>query len=157
MNNIADFCQGHGGGLDCATSFEYGCLVHGDEFDHGVISYCDGTCAPAREQYATWLESQGQLLPDATTITLAVWGSSVSYQVTFEGKNVEAQALAYIAAHDGYGFDQAADRPLAADAFPALVKALYPACRHGLDASRCMDPYGDAHFGTREQELMGLL
>jgi hypothetical protein len=37
------------------------------------------------------------------------------------------------------------------------LENLYPTCHHGLSADLCMDPYGDHHFGTIEQELAGLL
>ena len=38
-----------------------------------------------------------------------------------------------------------------------VLEILYPQCHHGMDASLCMDPYGENHFGTREQELQGIL
>ena len=37
----------------------------------------------------------------------------------------------------------------------ALLDALYPSCHHGLSLELCMDPYGEHHWGTREQELAG--
>lgn len=38
-----------------------------------------------------------------------------------------------------------------------ILQVLYPQCRHGMDASMCMDPDGEHHFGTYEQELAGML
>ena len=38
-----------------------------------------------------------------------------------------------------------------------VLNILYPQCHHGMDALLCMDPYGEHHFGTREQEMMGIL
>src|SRR6185312_12770085 len=34
-----------------------------------------------------------------------------------------------------------------------LMAYLFPQCHHGMDASLCMDPYGDNHFGSLEQEM----
>lgn len=34
-----------------------------------------------------------------------------------------------------------------------LYDHLYPTCHHGMDATMCMDPYGDNHWGTMEQEM----
>jgi hypothetical protein len=51
--------------------------------------------------------------------------------------------------------EPAADQPylIDGDRFPALYAALHPTCHHGLRADLCMDPVGDNHFGTRDQEL----
>jgi hypothetical protein len=38
-----------------------------------------------------------------------------------------------------------------------LWTLLNPQCHHGMSESLCMDPFGPHHFGTREQELMGIL
>jgi hypothetical protein len=46
--------------------------------------------------------------------------------------------------------------PLTTDEL-ALLDILYPSCPHGLSAELCMDWDGDNHFGTREQELAGIL
>jgi len=151
----SDFCQGHGGGRDCTYSEEAdGCLQHGD-MDHGVISYCDGTCTEAREHYNRYLrvELGRELQASATTVTLQVWGQGISYEVTFEGPQAEDRALAYMSARKGLHFGDVFDRPFSYDAFPRVADALHPTCHHGLSLDLCMDPYGDAHFGTREQEL----
>lgn len=153
----SDFCQGHGGGRDCTYVPEVdGCLQHGDDFDHGIVSYCDGTCAEAREHYLRYLvrELGQQPVGVEGVVTLEAYGQGVSYQVTFEGREAESRALAYMSAHKGLAFAEVEDRP---NYWPALsdafAEALYPQCHHGLALELCMDPYGDAHFGTREQEL----
>lgn len=152
----SDFCQGHGGGRDCTYSPEVGeCITHGD-MDHGIVSYCDGTCTEAREHYLRYLINELGQQPVGVegVINLEAYGQGVSYQVTFEGPQAEARALAYISAHKGLNFTEVKDRP---NYWPSLSKAfskaLYPTCEHGMSLSLCMDPYGDAHFGTREQEL----
>lgn len=38
-----------------------------------------------------------------------------------------------------------------------LFDLLFPQCHHGLSLDLCMDPFGPHHFGTIEQELMGVL
>ena len=38
-----------------------------------------------------------------------------------------------------------------------LHERLYPTCHHGMSAELCMDPVGDNHWGTIEQELAGQL
>lgn len=153
----SDFCQGHGGGTDCPSSPEVGCLNHDEDFDHGVISYCDGTCAEAQEHFSDHLRHDLRELPVVSTesIALTVYGHGLSYTVTFEGVRAEALALAYLAARGDLHFSAVADRPFSFDAFPRISDALYPICHHGLSLGLCMDPYGDGHFGTREQELAG--
>lgn len=153
----SDFCQGHSGGRDCTYSPEAdGCLQHGEDFDHGTVSYCDGTCTEAREHYLRYLVRELGQPPVGVegVITLEAYGQGVSYQVTFEGPQAESRALAYMSSHKGLRFAEIEDRP---NYWPslsqALADALYPQCHHGLDLDLCMDPYGDAHFGTREQEL----
>lgn len=152
----SDFCQGHGGGRDCTYYPEAGDCEHGYEFDHGVVSYCDGTCAEAREHYLRYLVKELGQQPVGVegVVTLEAYGQGVSYQVTFEGPLAESRALAYMSAHKGLHFSEVEDRP---NYWPSLsdafADALYPQCHHGLSLDLCMDPYGDAHFGTREQEL----
>jgi hypothetical protein len=152
----SDFCQGHGGGRDCTYSPEAdGCLQHGDDFDHGTISYCDGTCTEAREHYLRYLRVERNEEPAASTdtITLEVWGDRISYQVAFEGPQAEDLALAYMSARKALHFGDVYDLPFSYEAFPRMADALHPTCEHGLSLSMCMDPYGQNHFGTREQEL----
>lgn len=152
----SDFCQGHGGGRDCTYHPETGDCDHGYEFDHGIVSYCDGTCPEARENYLRHQvrELGQQPVGVEGVVTLEAYGHGVSYQVTFEGSEAEGRALAYISAHKGLHFTEVEDRP---NYWPALsdafADALYPQCHHGLALELCMDPYGDHHFGTREQEL----
>lgn len=151
----SDFCQGHGGGRECTYDPQFdGCLQHGD-MDHGIVSYCDGSCPEAREHYLRYLrvERNWSPTPSAQEITLEAWGKSLSYQVTFEGPQAEVTALAYMSARKGLHFSEVFDRPFCHITYPRMADALYPQCHHGLDLSLCMDPYGDAHFGTREQEL----
>jgi len=152
----SDFCQGHGGGRECTYSPEAdGCLQHGDDFDHGVISYCDGTCAEAREHYNRYMRVELNREPQAsaTSITLEVWGQGVAYEVTFEGPQAQDRALAYVSARKALHFGDVYDRPFSYEAFPAMADLLHPMCHHTMSLSQCMDPYGPNHFGTREQEL----
>jgi len=153
----SDFCQGHGGGRECTYSPEVdGCLQHGEDFDHGVISYCDGTCTEAIEEYRRYLEAHGlfdSLRASTSYITLEVWDSTLSYRVVFEGADAEEWALAYMAARPSLHFTEAPEAPNHLPAFPGLAAKLYPTCHHGLALDLCMDPYGENHFGTREQEL----
>jgi hypothetical protein len=39
------------------------------------------------------------------------------------------------------------------ESWEAFYNRAFPTCHHGLDGRSCMDPYGDGHFGTREQEM----
>jgi hypothetical protein len=34
-----------------------------------------------------------------------------------------------------------------------LMDYLNPTCHHGMSADLCMDPYGDNHWGTMDQEM----
>jgi hypothetical protein len=151
-----DFCQGHGGGRDCTYAPEVdGCLQHGDDFDHGVISYCDGTCTESQEHYLRYLRVELGQEPVAPveSITLDVYfPGRASYRVTFEGLAAEPRALTYVAARPSVYFNEVYDAPVH-PSFVALKKVLYPTCHHSLSLQLCMDPYSDAHFGTREQEL----
>ena len=151
----ADFCQGHGGGRECNFHPESGDCDHGYDFDHGVISYCDGSCPEAREHYFRHVRNERGTLPSPSTSTiwLEAYGSSVSYLVAFEGPQAEARALAYISSHKGLAFQEVYDRPFAGRAYATLAEALNPTCHHGLSLSQCMDPIGDAHFGTRDWEM----
>lgn len=156
----SDLCLGHGGGRECTYAPEVdGCLQHGD-MDHGVISYCDGTCQSALDEYREYLHGNGRhLVPLSTqdSITLDVsrctHDAPVSYLVTFQGPDAERWALAYMAARPTYHFDQVIEAPFCSVAYPTLYATLYPTCDHGMDASLCMDPYGPNHFGTLDQEL----
>jgi hypothetical protein len=38
-----------------------------------------------------------------------------------------------------------------------LLDVLYPTCHHGMSADLCLDPIGPNHWGTAEQERMGLI
>jgi hypothetical protein len=152
----SDFCQGHGGGRECTYYPEAdGCLQHGEDFDHGVISYCDGSCSEGREHYLRYLRTRTNWEPAPSTdmITLEAYGRDVSYQVAFEGPDAEDRALAYVSARKGLHFGDVYDLPFSYEAFPRMADALHPQCHHGMDASLCMDPYGQNHFGTREHEL----
>jgi hypothetical protein len=159
MNRIltaSDFCQGHGGGRDCPFSPEAGCLDHGDDFDHGVVSFCDGTCPEAREEYVRHLRQHGMVVEPVTdSITLAVHGGGRSYQVTFEGAHaagIQLRAMTYMGVRPDLHFSEVEDAPVAPK-FAIVLRHLYPTCHHGLSLDLCMDAYGDNHFGTREQEM----
>lgn len=151
----SDFCQGHGGGRDCVYDLDSDQCDHGQDFNHGVTSYCDGTCPEARESYGRYLQLELRIVPQAssTEAWLAVSGQGVSYEVCFEGASAEDRALVYMSARKGLHFDAVEDRPFSGAHFARLYDALYPQCHHGLGLDLCMDPYGDNHFGTREQEL----
>lgn len=149
----ADFCQGHGGQCD-AFDPEIGCL-HPDGHDHGVVSYCDGSCPEAREHFYNHQRRELATVPapSETTITLAASGNAVSYEVTFEGPQAEDRALAYISAHKALHFTEVFDRPFNGYRFDRLDEVLHPQCHHGMSLHLCMDPYGENHFGSREQEI----
>lgn len=151
----SDFCQGHGGGRDCTYHPETGDCDHGYDFDHGAVSYCDGSCSEGQEHYLRYLRTSTDWEPTLSTdtITLEVYGRDVSYVVTFEGPQAEDRALAYISARKAFHFGDVYGRPFSYEVFPRMADVLHPQCHHGLALENCMDPYGDAHFGTREQEL----
>lgn len=158
MITRSDLCQGHGGGTDCTYHPETGDCDHGYDWDHGVTSYCDGSCASAHEAWLDELERNPWRVPEGSEhiITLDVRGhgrNPESYRVVFTGRDAEARALAYIAPRRGYYFTEAPDAPFHGAAFPELVKVLYPLCHHEMDAHSCMDPVGPNHFGTREWEM----
>lgn len=157
MNRIytaSDFCQGHGGGRDCTYHPETGDCDHGYDFDHGVISFCDGTCTEAREHYLRYLRTRTNWEPTPSTevITLEVYSRDVSYTVAFEGSDVEDRALAYISARKGLHFGDVYDRPFSYEAFPRMAEVLHPTCHHGMSLDNCLDPIGEHHFGTRDWE-----
>jgi hypothetical protein len=147
---LADFCQGHG--ATCTTCYDpdFGC-----DTDHGVRSYCDGTCQSARDEYEAYMERTALYHPGAfrsDMIMLDVRGhgrTPESYRVTFEGPDAQAWALAYITARPGYYFDEIHTAPLSrrhAD----LHARLYPVCDHGMSADLCEGP---DHYMTRDQEI----
>lgn len=130
---IADFCQGHG--ADCPAP-EY-C-----DDDHGVRSYCDGTCDSARWEYLQYLRRIRQA-PDGATdhITLDVHGQGSSYLVRFDGPDAEERALAYVEARWSTHHVGAVEwEPFSFAAFPRLADKLYPLCDHGLSLDLCADP-----------------
>jgi hypothetical protein len=149
MYQLQDFCQGHSA-TTCPGCFDpdFGCD------GHGVRSFCDGTCAEALENYTHYLRHDLRTSPVAPydTITLDVYGAGVSYRVTFEGPDAQAWALAYRAARPELHVTIPEHLPLHAR-FGDLWDVQHPQCHHGMAADLCMDPYGDAHFGTREQEM----
>lgn len=153
----SDFCQGHGGGRECTYDPDFGYCQHGDDFDHGTVSYCDGTCTESREHYNRYLRTELHQVPPAseTVIWLEVWGNGVSYEVAFEGPQAEDRALAYMSTRKALHFSEVYDRPFNGYRFERLDDLLHPQCHHGMSLQGCMDPYGDGHFGTREQELAG--
>ncbi len=75
------------------------------------------------------------------------------YHTFTVGFSTEAQALTYIGARQKtHVFDEIEATPIPRT-WTELLDLLYPTCHHGLDARMCMDPIGDAHFGTREWEM----
>lgn len=132
---IAAFCQGHG--AECPSP-EY-C-----DDDHGIVSYCDGTCDSARWEYLRYLRQIGQA-PEATTdrIVLELYGQGSSYVVRFDGPDPEVHALAYVSARTStHHVDAVEWDPFSFTAFPRLAEALYPQCHHGLSLDLCADPIG---------------
>jgi len=67
----------------------------------------------------------------------------------------EIQAVDYILNHRAdRNVTEIEDKPVDLDQFPMLNAVLYPTCHHGMSLQQCMDPYGDGHFGTYEQERL---
>lgn len=144
-------CQGHATVLACCTWEDSGCE------GHGVVSYCDGSCASALDIYLDMLATHRVERPAVTTdrITLDVHRceDGQTWRVVFEGPDAQARALAYRAARTAtHNFNEAGDAPFSYETFPELATTLYPQCHHGMSAELCMDPYGEHHFGTCEQE-----
>jgi len=147
----SDFCPGHGGECD-AYSFDFGC-EHPIDHDHGVRSYCDGTCQDARDAFEDELNRVVLYLPgyDHDAIVLDVRGCGYtpeSYRVTFTGPDAEAWALAYMAARPGFYFNEVSCAPVSRR-FRAVHERLYPVCEHGMSADLCMGP---DHFMSAAQE-----
>jgi hypothetical protein len=148
-------CQGHYTKLACCYGDEPLCE------GHGAVSYCDNTCASAIEQwcealYNGWVAELDRPVPTMATVTLGFTSceTNASYTVRFEGPDAEAWALAYIDARKAtHVVFELAEQPFDGTVFEALERRLYPQCHHGMSADLCMDPYGDNHFGTREQEM----
>jgi hypothetical protein len=149
---IADFCQGHGG--ECtAYDPEVGCLHDGD-FDHGIVSYCDGTCASAQDAFTDHIRRYPADTPAATVdrVTLEVHHCANRHTalVTFEGPDADAWAAAYVSARSStHAIAEAEWAPFNLEAFPALAKVLYPLCEHRMSLSNC---YGPTHFMDAAQE-----
>jgi len=151
------WCQGHGG-CECAWIPEIGPACDG-QCDPGVISYCDGTCASARELLEQDIQARRVPAPaeSTDTITLEVFGcdyTPASYTVAFEGPDAQQWALAYIAARRfTHVITESHLAPFSGETFPELAKVLYPVCHHGMSLDLCMDPVGENHYGTREWEM----
>jgi hypothetical protein len=108
-----------------------------------------------------------------TEITLLAWkhGGWTKWMVTFSsitqaldyiGRKQAANAEHPLEFHEHYSFDELEDHPIVPfgplePAMLKLLEILRPTCHHGLSLTICMDPYGDNHWGTREQEMMGML
>lgn len=141
-------CQGHG--AEC-PDWEY-C-----DDDHGTVSYCDNTCAGARDLYQADILARRAPAPvptvDSITLEMAEANSHnpARWVVTFEGPDAEAWALAYIEArwttHVVY---ELPDAPFSMAAYPLLADKLYPMCEHGMSADLCEGP---DHYMTRDQEM----
>lgn len=124
---------------------------------HGVISYCEGTCASAREYLEQDIMAGRERVVDSTDSicfeVMACDGSSC-WEVVFEGPDAEARALAYWEAHSsGFALHEVISRPFSYAAFPRMAAKVHPICHHGMSEDLCMDPIGEYHFGTREQEM----
>lgn len=143
-------CQGHFTRLSCCYA------VDGDFCGgHGVVSYCNGTCASALDAYVDMLAANAVERPDDTTdsIALDVSSDGQSYRVVFEGSTAEARATAYRAARTAtHHFTEAPDAPFSHGAFPQLAADLYPICEHGMSADLC---YGPQHYCSDEEIRQG--
>lgn len=142
---LTDFCQGHG--AECADLDGY-C-----EVDHGVRSYCDGTCSEARWAYRSYLETHSSEAPPPSTdtITLEVreCATSSAHIAHFEGPDAEAWALAYISARSStHAVSELPEQPYDWATFPQLAEHLNPTCDHGLSEHNC---YGPWHYPTEAQ------
>lgn len=91
---------------------------------------------------------------------VAVRDDGHSYPVAFA---TPRQALDFVSRKTDTALVETEDRHLTiqdaehdADAL-ALYDHMHPACHHGLSAELCMDPVGQNHWGTIEQELAGVL
>lgn len=147
---MADLCPGHGG--QCTCHPDYDC-----ELDHGVVSYCDGTCAEARLEYCRYLDShRGQRPEPATdhiTLEMLACDGSAHWLVTFHGPDAEVAALAYLhtrrATHVPY---ELAEDSFSYTRFPRLADYLNPTCEHGLSAHLC---FGPAHYASDAEIAQG--
>jgi hypothetical protein len=71
------------------------------------------------------------------------------YTVSF---STEEQALNWITARrSSHNVYEVPGQEIPED-WTRVLDLLYPTCHHGLDGRACMDPVGDAHWGTAEQE-----
>lgn len=147
------WCQGHFTSCpDCRDPEGPGCD------GHGVISYCDGSCSDALLLLEDDIRTHRMpAIPDSTdTITLLVSDcdrNPASYTVSFEGPDAQAWALAYMDARPGHHFTEEHLAPFDYETFPAMAARLHPHCHHGMALDLCMDPVGEHHFGTLEQEM----
>lgn len=147
---LAAFCQGHGGRCTCHP--DYIC-----ETDHGVVSYCDGTCSEARWAYREYLLSRGGRLtaPAASSGTIALefthcqdGGARI---VRFEGADAQTRAIDYVRSRlRTHVVAELPEEPNDLSAYPELTDLLYPTCEHGLSAELC---WGPEHYPTRDQEM----
>lgn len=139
---LADFCQGHG--AECPGDPGY-C-----DDDHGVRSYCDGSCESARFEHLRYLREIGQPpVPTTDHITLELSGPGSSYVVRFDGPQAETWALDYIAARSStHAAYDVMWTPFSYDQFPTLAEWLHPTCVHGLSEALCEDPIN--HWSDRD-------
>lgn len=146
----AYFCPGHATTCPACLDPEIGCD------GHGVISYCDGTCAGARELLEQEILAGRERAADADSICFEVMAcdGSSCWEVVFEGPDAEARALAYWEAHSSsFALHEVISRPFSYTTFPRMAAKVNPICHHGMSAHPCMDPVGEHHFGTRDQEM----
>ena len=80
----------------------------------------------------------------------ATQGGYHKFTVSF---STEDQALAWISARTAtHNVSEVPGQEIPED-WTRVIDLLYPTCHHGLNGWLCMDPIGDAHYGTREQEM----
>lgn len=150
--DLAGYCTGHGG--VCEDCFAGYC----DGADHGIVSYCDGTCASATIQFENYLATiprdsaeRPADTTDAITVEVSADGGWRTYLATFEGPDADTRAAAYITARShSHSFAEMPTRPFSANAFPKVTALLYPTCDHGMSADNC---HGFDHFMSRDQEI----
>jgi hypothetical protein len=148
----SDFCPGHGGECD-AYSPDFGC-EHPNNFDHGVRSFCGGTCQTARDAFEAELNRVVLYLPgydyDAIVLDVSGYGHTPeSYRVTFTGRDAQAWALAYMTARPDYYFNEVPCAPVSRK-FRDVLTRLYPTCEHGMSLDLCEGP---GHYMSRDQEM----
>lgn len=152
MTTPTYFCPGHATTCSACLDPDFG----GCE-GHGVISYCDGSCAGARDllerDILAGRENAADTM-DSICFEVMACDGSARWEVVFEGPDAEDHALAYWEARSAaHALHEVISRPFNYTTFPRMAAKVNPICHHGMSANLCMDPIGEHHFGTREWEM----